>query len=649
MLNSDDDSRIQPIEQFSFSRLSQELGLQFHFPYLFLSKDCSSLPRPSDDTDLHGESWIDLEVLRDNNVEDYSSDDCEPSTSANTETNRKRLSFQLGAKLTLSASSQTLDEPGRPLSADGFLPQDIQTRKAGKTQKKQTPATSRWKPRPSSFSSPLTSSSTFFFKASSLSKYSMETLKYSLLIEEEMATGDVILFSSPTLVSKAVRTVTSSSFGHVGMLIKDPPASLLETCGYKVSSGALPHRIFVLESTIPTLDRRAKGGIHLIPLKWKLIEYTQSYGPNVLICWRKFIQETNLIRGIPSSRSEMLWSWIYQICEKSFTTHIPTCVKALYGANLENNFSNFFCSQLVASTFQFLELLPSGASELLANNYVPKDFSSEGRASFLGNFILLPEIRLRLYLPIELPLTFLKRKTLKFAATMFPWIYQNSLSDVELLPLKDITLVLKSSLLNESEVNQISFSMLSFSAQIHFCLKHLTLFDRKWIVDQIGIDAMVCDPSNVQQEAAQLMQAFYRFAGTKQDDCSLICSTLSKYFPVALDSQSLLTVAVKIGISTSMVFSTMQHILAVHMFLLLKPFQKADRFTSAPNMFQDDPLFHWAAYLHSECLWEALFESWVAWYDRIGIHNLSGRLVGIIGLFSFLWLFICTKGSHQKN
>lgn len=166
-------------------------------------------------------------------------------------------------------------------------------------------------------------------------------------------TGDILLFKTNCLISKAQRTVTRSNYDHVALLIK--------------------HSGYVA-----------------------FLESTRVIGVNVLF-WEEFIEKQwhllydylvyrKLMIKDPEGLENIVKTFITETIGKKFNASI----KKIIGKRETNGNEGYFCSELVASAYKKAGILPS---DVPSSNYWPGNFAGE-RPLFLINASLGPLTRI---------------------------------------------------------------------------------------------------------------------------------------------------------------------------------------------------------------------------------------------------------------
>jgi len=169
-----------------------------------------------------------------------------------------------------------------------------------------------------------------------------------------LKTGDIVLFSGKSPVSAMIKLTTKSPWSHVGMVMR------LESYD----------TVLLWESTglkdIPDVeDGTAEMGVQLVPMSERVASYDGEVSLRSIdnyTCDETTYQTLSKFR-----RAER---------KKPFDWNILEAFKAAYdgpfGKNNED-FAAYFCSELVAETYEKMGLLPGTEP---ANEYTPRDFSS---------------------------------------------------------------------------------------------------------------------------------------------------------------------------------------------------------------------------------------------------------------------------------
>ena len=174
---------------------------------------------------------------------------------------------------------------------------------------------------------------------------------------KSVKTGDLMLFTGHHFVGSAQRLVTRSKFDHVGMFF------------------AMQGSIFLLQAVI--------GGVCV--LNWSELLNDIIFTENYNVWYR------SLEAYISREKKKELKSFINKVINKKFRFSIKEFLFKTKDANLDEQ-KGFFCSELVASAYKILGVLPQDPA---SNKYWPGDFSSE------HNIILIPPARMQKELLID--------------------------------------------------------------------------------------------------------------------------------------------------------------------------------------------------------------------------------------------------------
>lgn len=190
-------------------------------------------------------------------------------------------------------------------------------------------------------------------------------------IRDELDTGDLVLFSGSGPYSRVIQTATLSPWSHVGMVYCLPP-----DCVFLWEA--------VVTSTWKDFFRGdgLKGGVRMQLLSDRLRDYR---GCEVAVRrLLKFPRTPAVYQNLSTFRRATK--------QAPYERHVPELLKSVYdgpwGRNHED-LSDFFCSELVAETYQNLGLLDEAKP---SNEYVPADFSSVRKPMIEGRALLDEEV-----------------------------------------------------------------------------------------------------------------------------------------------------------------------------------------------------------------------------------------------------------------
>eukprot|EP01012_Entosiphon_sulcatum_P039642 TRINITY_DN5246_c0_g1_i1.p1 TRINITY_DN5246_c0_g1~~TRINITY_DN5246_c0_g1_i1.p1 ORF type:complete len:246 (+),score=31.32 TRINITY_DN5246_c0_g1_i1:31-768(+) len=181
-----------------------------------------------------------------------------------------------------------------------------------------------------------------------------------------MGTGDILMHHGTSSTSVKMEVVMHSFFSHTAMVIRDPPADLLELYAATDDASDGPDRgIFVFESTTIV------NGTRLTPIRtWALRERARN-GEFYCLVWRR------LERGLPGPHFSDTPPAFSQMMRTARTVPYEQSksqlFKAVAGKNRTEDLSSVFCSELVAWALQEMALLPQSEN---ASNWTTTSFSA---------------------------------------------------------------------------------------------------------------------------------------------------------------------------------------------------------------------------------------------------------------------------------
>ena len=177
-------------------------------------------------------------------------------------------------------------------------------------------------------------------------------MKY-LEIRPRLDTGDIVLFSGESFVSKIIKWGTKSNWSHVGMVIKIP-----------VWDFVLLFESTTLNTLLDLTTDRPVKGVQIVPLSHRISTYEGQIGIRLLQIERtkKMLEDLTAfcveMRGVPYEKNKI------------------ELLKAAYdgwlGENKEN-LSSVACSEVLAAGFKRCRVLNDRQA---SNERTPEDFSS---------------------------------------------------------------------------------------------------------------------------------------------------------------------------------------------------------------------------------------------------------------------------------
>ncbi|KAL1503965.1 hypothetical protein AB1Y20_010382 [Prymnesium parvum] len=163
--------------------------------------------------------------------------------------------------------------------------------------------------------------------------------------------GDVVLFKGTRMPDRLIRCCTNAEYNHVALVVRaDNELQLFEATALGV--GRCPLEFYVNSFYWSTMSAR----FHTVAIR-RL--YT-PYG-----------------RGISPEMREELKAYQGEIIGHSYKKNPLQYIRPLLHIPQKEDFSSVFCSELIAGAYKRMGLLPEERS---ANDYLPKDFSTDPRA-----------------------------------------------------------------------------------------------------------------------------------------------------------------------------------------------------------------------------------------------------------------------------
>ena len=201
-------------------------------------------------------------------------------------------------------------------------------------------------------------------------------------------TGDIVLFCGSGWQSALIQMGTLSPWSHVGMVVK--------TSIFNDQEGSDPDGLYLWHS----LDRRVYrcpdmlGKPRSIRDGPQLISLSRS-----LKAYRGFYYVRRLSSGAldylkhSRQRQEQTMEFMRSAVMRHYEINLNELVYAAYdgpgGENYKEDGASYFCSELVARTYQEMGLIDSGKNAKYANEFTPADFSSGKQIEFLDDSIFL--------------------------------------------------------------------------------------------------------------------------------------------------------------------------------------------------------------------------------------------------------------------
>src|SRR5271165_2003329 len=168
-------------------------------------------------------------------------------------------------------------------------------------------------------------------------------VKYSE-IQSKLDTGHVFLFSAPFLISRIIQVVTHSAYSHVGMVARYPGANG-SLCFWECTT---------FKQLIDKSDHELHAGVRIVSLE------------KLLAIYAGLVPGGFSVRLLKADRTpefrEAFANFVKQVDARPMTSWFGMMVHWLQGKlAFACSDASFFCSQLIAETYQRLGLLPLGS------------------------------------------------------------------------------------------------------------------------------------------------------------------------------------------------------------------------------------------------------------------------------------------------
>ena len=195
-------------------------------------------------------------------------------------------------------------------------------------------------------------------------------------IEEELSTGDLILFHGPGPESELIECIDHSPFSHVAMVVKLPEydQALLWTSDEIVT-------------ITDVLDGKREKGVHLLDLA-KVLDFcnhkTAKNGQHYKYTWRKLNYDK------PENFMGLLMHFMHKIDGTAFPSLEAMALHFMAGKlGISTGNKSMFCSELITDTFVHLNLLPLNT---VINSYSPGSYAENHDLKFLDGAVLAKEV-----------------------------------------------------------------------------------------------------------------------------------------------------------------------------------------------------------------------------------------------------------------
>ncbi len=170
-------------------------------------------------------------------------------------------------------------------------------------------------------------------------------------IRYDLQTGDIVLFSGTSLMSRVVQVATKSKWSHVGLVV------------YSI----VWDTVFLFEAV--------KSGVGLIQLSRKVREYDGE------VWVRKLTLDTAADFNVQYNVCRSMPAFVREMSDKPYERHITDFAAAQYRwlQDDDNDLCSLFCSELVAEFCRRLDLLPESKP---SDSYKPDWFAGEAGELF---------------------------------------------------------------------------------------------------------------------------------------------------------------------------------------------------------------------------------------------------------------------------
>eukprot|EP01101_Sappina_pedata_P010584 TRINITY_DN66_c0_g1_i1.p1 TRINITY_DN66_c0_g1~~TRINITY_DN66_c0_g1_i1.p1 ORF type:complete len:288 (-),score=102.72 TRINITY_DN66_c0_g1_i1:59-922(-) len=201
--------------------------------------------------------------------------------------------------------------------------------------------------------------------------------KYFHDIEHNFGTGDIILSRGTEAFSLIIRKGTMSTWSHAAMIVKDPSPQVRQA--FKIDSEPfLQEKVFIFESDTVTHDGRQGGGTQMVPFRKWLESSIEEYGESYLVVYRHLQCPQEFQDKLYSEVFPELDPWLISMANLGYESSRSQLVRSAIHVNKSEDLTSVFCSELVAAALKHLGILRKDRN---ANNYVPRDFTSDQRLS----------------------------------------------------------------------------------------------------------------------------------------------------------------------------------------------------------------------------------------------------------------------------
>lgn len=181
-------------------------------------------------------------------------------------------------------------------------------------------------------------------------------------IRSDLKTGDLILFSGDSFFSGVIQLATKSRWSHVGIIYRDESQDIV----FLFQSHSLKFK--------DVSSGRMKRGVQLNTFSSILSSYHKYDRAKVAV--------RHLNQPVTKEREQKFLNFRKSVEDRDYESNELEILKAgwdgYFGKNKEEDWSGFFCSELVAEAYQAMDILKSNESgSWPSNEYTPADFSQK--------------------------------------------------------------------------------------------------------------------------------------------------------------------------------------------------------------------------------------------------------------------------------
>lgn len=173
--------------------------------------------------------------------------------------------------------------------------------------------------------------------------------QHEMIKDKNLTVWGIGLFAGSDITSGMIRKLTNSSWSHVALVLTDQEK-----------------RLYCFESTGSYDEIMHKGMLPQVQISpW--LEALANYSGVVA---HRQLEFSQIRQNTPKNVNKL----VYDLIGKPYEENLTSLIEALSGSSKKPDVSSLFCSELVAEVLQELGFLDE---EIICDNYLPKDFSTE--------------------------------------------------------------------------------------------------------------------------------------------------------------------------------------------------------------------------------------------------------------------------------